>query len=160
MISTEQLDQSILRFENDAKQADKLLNLIEENHQLLLDILIGTNAEELSDDEMDYLLFLFAAMFDAFNRQNPVSSWDQKQIERAEEKAWEIINEKKDFSSAIQYLYDSLEEKDCVDFIELSIGPDEENEFNITESGRIIMLAVLTAELMLLSGTDLGESMS
>ncbi|MBK9270311.1 MAG: hypothetical protein IPM48_01825 [Saprospiraceae bacterium] len=148
MIASAAFDQTIIQFENKPKEAERLLDKIEAEHELLLDILVGTNAESLTDDEADYLIFLFAALFETIRREKGIKEYDQKQIEDAEEKAWEIINEQKDFEKSVEKLYEISEEKDAVEFIELSLGPDDENEYNITDTGRLIMLAVLAGELM------------
>jgi len=148
MIASAAFDKTIQQFEAKPKDAEKLLDKIEAEHELLLDILVGSNAESLTDDEADYLIFLFAALFETFQREVGIKEYTQKQIEEAEEKAWEIINEKKDFNSSVARLYELSEEKDAVEFIELSLGPDDENEYNITDTGRVIMLAVMAGELM------------
>ena len=44
-----------------------------------------------------------------------------------------------------------MTEKEIVDFIEVSIGDIDDSEIKISESGRVIMLAVLIAETKLLS---------
>lgn len=44
----------------------------------------------------------------------------------------------------------SIPEEDVMDFIDLSIAPDDENEIKVTDPGRLIMLAVLTALTKLL----------
>lgn len=151
MIPAEKFDQTIGRFESAPNEADKVFDRIESEHQLMLDILIGTNSDSLSEEEMDYLVFLYAVVFETFHREKGIKTLTQEQIEEAEEKAWEVVNEKKDFAGAVTHFYDTLEEKDAVDFVELSIGPDDENEYNLSEAGRTIMLAVLMAEVMLLS---------
>lgn len=151
MIPAEKFDQTIGRFESAPNETDKVFDLIEGEHQLMLDILIGTNSDSLSEEEMDYLVFLYAVIFDTFSRESGLKTLTQEQIEEAEEKAWEVVNEKKDFAGAVTHFYETMIEKDAVDFVELSIGPDDENEYNLSDAGRTIMLAVLMAEVMLLS---------
>ena len=60
MITTQTIDQTIARFESQSKDVDDAFEALENDHQELLDVLAGSNAESLTDDEMDYLLFLFA----------------------------------------------------------------------------------------------------
>lgn len=50
----------------------------------------------------------------------------------------------------LDHYYEHSAQHDLIEFIELSVGPDEENEFELSDSGRTILLAALLAEVELL----------
>lgn len=150
MIAAHQLDETILNFENNAKELDKLLDHVQEKQSLLIDILIGTHSELLTEDEMDYLLFLFLGIYGTFQRQTEIPIFSEQEIAKAEEFSWQIINDNNDYNKAMDLFFASIPEEDVMDFIDLSIAPDDENEIKVTDPGRLIMLAVLTALTKLL----------
>lgn len=150
MIESHQLDETIIRFENNEKEIDKLLDHIQNEQSLLIDILIGTHAELLTEEEMDYLLFLFLGIYGTFNKTQPIQVFTESEITRAEEFSWKIINDNNDYDLALESFFKEIKEEEVMEFIDLSIAPDEENEVNITNPGRLIMLAVLTALTKLL----------
>ncbi|HRG34371.1 MAG: hypothetical protein JNK69_07665 [Saprospiraceae bacterium] len=150
MITTQTIDQTIARFESQSKDVDDAFEALENDHQELLDVLAGSNAESLTDDEMDYLLFLFAVIYDSYRKSGPLPNPDLEQIEKTEDSVWEIINDKKDLASVLDHYYEHSAQHDLIEFIELSVGPDDENEFELSDSGRTILLAALLAEVELL----------
>ena len=150
MITTQTIDQTIARFESQSKDVDDAFEALENDHQELLDVLAGSNAESLTDDEMDYLLFLFAVIYDSYRNSGPLPNPDLEQIEKTEDSVWEIINDKKDLASVLDHYYEHSAQHDLIEFIELSVGPDDENEFELSDSGRTILLAALLAEVELL----------
>ncbi len=145
MILAHQLDETIIHFEKNEKELDKLLDYVQEKQSLLLDILIGTHAELFTEEEMDYLLFLFLGIFGTFQKHKELPIFTEQQINKAEEFSWKILNENNDYNTAIQAFFAQVPEEDVMDFIDLSIAPDDENEIKITDPGRLIMLAVLVA---------------
>jgi hypothetical protein len=150
MIASHQLDETIIRFESNPNEIDKVLNHLESEQELLLDILIGTHAELLTEEEMDYLLFLFLGIYSTFQKIQPVEPLTENEITKAEEFSWKIINENNDYNKAMEIFFNEIKEGEVMDFIDLSIAADDENEINITDPGRLIMLAVLTALTKLL----------
>jgi len=84
MIAAHQLDETILNFENNAKELDKLLDNVQEKQSLLIDILIGTHAELLTEEEMDYLLFLFLGIYGTFQKQSEIRILSKQEIANAE----------------------------------------------------------------------------
>lgn len=150
MIAAHQLDETILKFENNAKELDKLLDHVQEKQSLLIDILIGTHAELLTEEEMDYLLFLFLVIYGTFQKQTDIPIFTEQEIAKAEEFSWQIINENNDYNKAMDQFFAAIPEEDVMDFIDLSIAPDDENEIKITDPGRLIILAVLGALTKLL----------
>lgn len=152
MIESHQLDETIIRFESNPKEIDKLLNQIESEQSLLIDILIGTHAELLTEDEMDYLLFLFLGIYGTFQKVQAVEPFSENEITKAEEFSWKILNENNDYDKAMEIFFNEIKETEVMDFIDLSIAADDENEVKITDPGRLIMLAVLTALTKLLEG--------
>lgn len=150
MIAAHQLDETILNFENNAKELDKLLDHVQEKQSLLIDILIGTHAELLTEEEMDYLLFLFLGIYGTYQKQAEVPIFTEQEIAKAEEFSWQIINDNNDYNTAMDLFFAAIPEEDVMDFIDLSIAPDDENEIKITDPGRLILLAVLAALTKLL----------
>jgi len=150
MITTQTIDQTIARFESQSKDVDDAFEALENDHQELLDVLAGSNAESLTDDEMDYLLFLFAVIYDSFRKSGSFPSPNLEGIEKTEDAVWEVINDKKDLASVLDHYYERSPQHDLIEFIELSVGPDDENEFELSDSGRTILLAALLAEVELL----------
>lgn len=150
MIDSHQLDETIIRFESNENEIDKLLKHIEAEQSLLLDILIGTHAELLTEEEMDYLLFLFLGIYATFKKVQAIKTFSENEIAKAEEFSWKIINENNDYNKAMEIFFNEIKENEVMDFIDLSIAADDENEVKITDPGRLIMLAVLTALTKLL----------
>ena len=150
MIQSHQLDETIIRFENNQKEVDKLLDHLQADQAMLLDILVGTHAELLTEEELDYLLFLFLCIYDTFQKQITIPIFSESGISKSEEASWRIINENNDYRQAIDLFFSETQEEDVMDFIDLSIAPDDENEVKITDPGRLIMLAVLTSLTRLL----------
>ena len=150
MIQSHQLDETIIRFESNPKEIDKLLNQIESEQSLLIDILIGTHAELLTEDEMDYLLFLFLGIYGTFQKVQKIEPFSEIEITKAEEFSWKILNDNNDYDKAMETFFNEIKETEVMDFIDLSIAPDDENEVKITDPGRLIMLAVLAAMTKLL----------
>ena len=62
MISHATIDQYIASFENSTSLLEKTFDEIEEKNSDLIDILVGSHGEMLSDEEMDYLVFLFGVV--------------------------------------------------------------------------------------------------
>ncbi|MBK7224228.1 MAG: hypothetical protein WAS56_06960 [Saprospiraceae bacterium] len=151
MISHATIDQYIASFENSTSLLEKTFDEIEEKNSDLIDILVGSHGEMLSDEEMDYLVFLFGVVYYSFSKQNPVKEYSEEEIQNVEEEVWAFLNENNKFDEAIDHFYESMTEKEIVDFIEVSIGDIDDSEIKISESGRVIMLAVLIAETKLLS---------
>ncbi len=157
MIQSHQLDETIIRFESNPNEIDKLLDHIQSEQSLLIDILIGTHAELLTEEEMDYLLFLFLGIYGTFQKISPVTPFSESEISKAEEFSWKIINEHNDYNQAVETFFNEIKETEVMDFIDLSIAADDENEVKITDPGRLIMLAVLSALTKLLKR---GEELS
>ena len=42
----------------------------------------------LSDEEMDYLVFLFGVVYYSFSKQNPVKEYSEEEIQNVEEEVW------------------------------------------------------------------------
>ena len=145
MIQSHQLDETIIRFESNANEIDKVLDHIQSEQSLLIDILIGTHAELLTEEEMDYLLFLFLGIYATFQKIQTIELFSENEISKAEEFSWKIINDNNDYNQAMETFFNEIKETEVMDFIDLSIAPDDENEVKITDPGRLIMLAVLTA---------------
>ncbi|MES1225175.1 MAG: hypothetical protein ABUT20_57360 [Bacteroidota bacterium] len=145
MIESHQLDETIIRFESNPKEIDKLLDHVQSEQSLLLDILIGTHAELLTEEEMDYLLFLFLGIYGTFQKVKSIQPFSEAEVMKAEEFSWKILNENNDYDKAMEIFFTEIKETEVMDFIDLSIAPDDENEVKITDPGRLIMLAVLTA---------------
>ncbi len=99
---------------------------------------------------MDYLLFLFLGIYGTFQKQTEIPIFSEQEIAKAEEFSWQIINDNNDYNKAMDLFFASIPEEDVMDFIDLSIAPDDENEIKVTDPGRLIMLAVLTALTKLL----------
>lgn len=157
MIESHQLDETIIRFESNPKEIDKLLDHIQSEQSLLIDILIGTHAELLTEEEMDYLLFLFLGIYGTFDKQQTISPFSEQEISKAEEFSWKIINDNNDYNIAMETFFNEIKETEVMDFIDLSIAPDDENEIQISDPGRLIMLAVLTALTKLMEGAASEE---
>ncbi|MBK6543708.1 MAG: hypothetical protein WAS55_07675 [Saprospiraceae bacterium] len=145
MIESHHLDETIVRFENNEKELDKLLVHLQSDQSLLLDILIGTHSELMTDDEIDYLMFLFLGIYGTFQKQITIPVFDEAAISKSEEESWKVINENNDYNTALDIFFSELKEEEVMEFIDLSIAPDDENEIKISDPGRLIMLAVLTA---------------
>lgn len=158
MIKYEQLDASIIQFQNQPKAVDAVLQNLESEHALLMDILIGSHAELLTEEELDYLLFLFIALFETYRREKGIRIYVERDILEAEEFSWMIINENNQYENAMDLFYDSSEEQDIMEFIDLSIADDEENEINISDPGRLILLAVLMALTRVLTGNSFNKN--
>ncbi|MBK9716725.1 MAG: hypothetical protein IPO85_04270 [Saprospiraceae bacterium] len=154
MITHDQLDQTIANFEHDPKIVDAAFEALENSHQLLIDILAGTHATLLTDDEMDYCLFLFAIIYHTVSKYRALPELDEAYIVKVEESVWEFINDHKDFETCIDHYLNQSEEKDLYEFIELSIGPSDDQDIAISDTGRIIMLAILVAEVKCLLETN------
>ena len=154
MIESRQLDEMIIQLESNPKQVDKILDSIQQNQPLLLDILVGTHAELLTESEIEYLLFLVIALYATYQKRGEVKIFSEQEIMAAEEASWKIINDHNDYNQAIEVFFDEVKETEVMDFIDLSIAPDDENEIPITNPGRLILLAVLTALAKLLNDQD------
>lgn len=154
MILYDQLDATIIKFQNQPKVVDKVLAQVESEHEMLLDILVGSHAELLTEEELDYLLFLFLALFETYQREKEIRNYEERDILEAEEFCWMIINENNRYEDAIDLFYDATSQQDVMEFIDLSIAPDEENEIKLTDPGRLILLAVLTALTRVLTGIE------
>ncbi len=150
MIQSHQLDASILRFQNNPKYIDKVLDQIQTEQALLIDILIGSHSELLTEEELDYLLFLFLAIYDSFQQLTPIPIFEENAIIKAEEASWAVINAHNAYDDMVEQLTSEIKEQEVIEFIDLSIAPDDENEIRITDPGRLIMLAVLSALVRLL----------
>lgn len=145
MITSQLLDQRVIQFQSQPAEIDKLLNHLQSNQELLMDILIGSHAELLTEEELDYLIFLFLVIYGTAQKLQIIPEFTEDQIIKTEEKSWQIINEHNDYDTAIEAFYQQFSNQDLIEFIDLSIAPDDENEIQITGPGRLILLAVLTA---------------
>lgn len=152
MINTQQLDACVIRFQNQPKEIDKLLEDLQSNQTLLMDILVGSHAELLTEEELDYLLFLFLVLYGTFKQAVQIPVFSENEVIHAEEFSWKFINEQNDYDKLVELFYTEIPSQDIMEFIDLSIAPDDENEISITPPGRLIMLAVLTALSHLLLG--------
>jgi hypothetical protein len=155
MIESHQLDETIIRFENDAKHIDKLLDHIQDEQSLLLDILVGSHAELLTEEEMDYLLFLFLGIYGTFQKVSEIPVFNEQEISKAEEFSWKILNEHNDYQKAMDTYFEVIKETEVMDFIDLSIAADDENDIKITDPGRLIILAVLVALTKLMEDSQI-----
>lgn len=151
MVTSQQLDASVIRFQSQPEAIDKLLNHLQSQQELLMDVLIGSHAELLTEEELDYLLFLFLVIYSTFQQQSIIPIYSEDQIIQAEEASWQIINEFNNYEDALSAFYTNIKNEELMEFIDLSIAPDDENEINITDPGRLILLAVLTSLSSLLS---------
>ncbi|MBK9109659.1 MAG: hypothetical protein IPM92_15120 [Saprospiraceae bacterium] len=145
MINTQQLDACVLKFQNQEKEIDKLLDELQTDQALLMDVLVGSHAELLTEEELDYLLFLFLVLYGTFKQQISLPVFSEDEVIKAEEFSWKYINEQNDYDKLVEIFYAEIPNQDVMEFIDLSIAPDDENEIKITPPGRLIMLAVLTA---------------
>ncbi len=152
MITSTQLDDVVDRFDRNPALLDEVLTHLETRQTQFLDILIGSNAELLSEDELDYLIFLFAVVYQTAYDIHPPEIFSEEQIALAEESVWAMINNDKNYEALIQRASGWVNMGDLVEFIDLSIGPDPGNEMKISEEGRLIMFAVLLSEAKLLTG--------
>lgn len=143
MITQESIDKQIASFESNPAALEKTLDKIETSNADLIDILIGTPGELLTEDEMDYLIFLFGVIYHVVDGVHPIPNYDEDEITKVEEEVWQVINDSKNFDKSIEIFYETLHEKEIVDFIEISIADIEDSEIVITDPGRVIMLAVL-----------------
>ena len=150
MIKLELLDKIVEDFEKSPAQFDKVLEKVEADNLALFDMLLGSHAEILNDDEMDYLVFLFVIIYEAFSTAYNLSKVEEDSIERMDESTWEIINEYNDFEKCYDHIEKDFIEKELLEFIYVSIDKDEEKDYDITESGRLVMLSVLITESKLL----------
>lgn len=78
MINSELLDKIIEQFETNPGGFDLTLEQIEKNNILCFDILLGSHAELLTDEEMDYLVFLYVILYEAIQRTTTVAQPDEK----------------------------------------------------------------------------------
>lgn len=150
MIASHQLDETIIRFENQPKDLDRLLDHLQEEQALLMDILVGSHSELMTEEELDYLIFLFLGIYGTFKNQQAIPVFAESDIINAEEASWKVINEHNDYNQAMEVFFSEIKEENVMEFIDLSIAPDDENEIKISDPGRLIMLAVLTALTRLL----------
>ncbi len=154
MIQSHQLDASILRFQNNPKYIDKLLDQLQTDQTLLIDILVGSHSELLTEEELDYLLFLFLAIYDSFQQIAPIPVFDESTIIKAEEASWAIVNAHNAYDDMVEHFNKEIREVEVIEFIDLSIAPDDENEIRITDPGRLLMLAVLSSLVRLLESEN------
>ncbi|MEO6189875.1 MAG: hypothetical protein ABIO44_05385 [Saprospiraceae bacterium] len=150
MINLELLDKIVEDFEKNPAQFDKVLEKVEADNLALFDMLLGSHAEILNDDEMDYLVFLFIIIYEASSTAYNLSKIEEEPIERMDESTWEIINEYNDFEKCYDHIEKDFIEKELLEFIYVSIENDDEKDYDITESGRLVMLSVLITESKLL----------
>lgn len=151
MITAEELDKIVTDFDAKPEEIDAVLLELESTQSNLLDILIGSHAEMLGEEELDYLLFLFMVIYFGFKKKQEIKIIEEEEIVSAEEKVWGLINQHKQFEAIVEKLYENENREGLIEFIEVSLEPDDENEFHISETGRIIMLAVLVSEIEILS---------
>ncbi|MDQ3140673.1 MAG: hypothetical protein M3Q56_00325 [Bacteroidota bacterium] len=150
LITTEDLDKTIAEFDSNPNFVDKAFDQLEKDNQLMLDILLGSYSELLTEEELDYLVFLFGVLYFSYAKKGTIQNFTEIQINNTEESTWQLINQDKDFGKCIDRFFETSEEKDVLEFIELSIGPVDDSEIKISDEGRITMLAVLMSELLLL----------
>ncbi len=151
MISSEQIDKLVEDFEKNPSLFDNALEKIEKDNVELFDILLGSHAEILNDDEMDFLVFLFTIIYSVKDLNEPVRHFSEEEIEKEDDKTWDSINEIKDFILCFDHFETISTENDLMEFILISIEEDEENEYQITTEGRVVMLSVLVTLVNLLS---------
>lgn len=151
MITTDELDKIVEHFDAHPEEIDGVLQELESSQASLLDILVGSHAELLSEEELDYLLFLFLIIYVGFKNKKNIRIIEEEDIVLAEEKVWGLINVHKQFEPILEKLYENEIREGLIEFIEVSLEPDEEIEFHLSETGRITMLAVLVTEVELLS---------
>ncbi len=150
MITEENLDKIVEEFEKDPSVFDRTLASIEDQNIVMFDILLGSHAEILNDDEMDYLVFLYVILYEAISRNYEIKTIDPELVEKMDEASWETINLHNDFESCYDAFYTSIEETELLEFIYVSLDEDEDREYEITASGKLVMLSVLVSEIMLL----------
>ncbi|NOT38085.1 MAG: hypothetical protein HOP11_11985 [Saprospiraceae bacterium] len=151
MIESEKIDRLVENFEKQPSSFDDALHKIENENVELFDILLGSHAEVLNDDEMDFLVFLFVIIYDSFSQENPIRHILEDEIEKEDDKTWDTINNIKDFNLCFDLFETESSEKDIMEFILISIEEDEENEYQLTTEGRVVMLSVLVTLVKLVS---------
>ncbi|MCC6816206.1 MAG: hypothetical protein IT267_07340 [Saprospiraceae bacterium] len=151
MILSENIDLLVEDFEKNPEKFDKALEKIEADNVVLFDILLGSHAEVLNDDEMDFLVFLFVIIYSSADKQYQITCYNEQDIEKEDDKSWEVINTIKDFVLCYDHFETESSEKELMDFILISIEEDDENEYNITTEGRMVMLSVLVTLVKLIS---------
>ncbi len=156
MINAEQLDQLVEEFESHPEKFEQALAKLESNHLLLIDILLGSHEEVLNNDEMDFLAFLFVLLYDAVSQAHDIPAMDESLIEKTDESTWEIINNN---NNNLEQCYEHFEklvtESELLDLVYTSLEPDEDNEYDITDAGRLVMTAVLVTELRVIAQEEL-----
>ncbi|MCC6752484.1 MAG: hypothetical protein IT266_00725 [Saprospiraceae bacterium] len=150
MITTEQLDACVEHFHAHPDSFEKQMTQLQTVQPDLAAILLNTNAELLSDEELDYLLFLFLILLSSYERQGPLPVFTAEEVITSEEASWKVINDHNDYDQAVEKFYRQLKNQDVVEYIDLAIAPDEESEIAISDPGRLVLLTVLSALARLL----------
>ncbi|MEP7197038.1 MAG: hypothetical protein ABI851_11000 [Saprospiraceae bacterium] len=148
MITETQIDLIVEDFEKNQSKFETVLEEIDRDNAQLFDILLGSHAEVLNDEEMDYLIFLFVIIYKAISQNYSILKLEEEAIEIADEASWEIINDCVDFTKSYDRIESEHSEKELLEFIFISLEEDEDN--NISETGRLVMLSVLASEVKLL----------
>lgn len=151
MITGDKIDLMVENLEKNPSQFDIVLEKIEKENVELFDILLGSHAEILNDDEMDFLVFLFVIIYESYAQENEIPHFTEQIIEKEDDATWGVINTTKDFILCFDHFETESTEKDLMEFILISIEEDDENEYKITNEGRIVMLSVLVTLVKLLS---------
>ncbi|MBK9258027.1 MAG: hypothetical protein IPM42_21465 [Saprospiraceae bacterium] len=123
MITNQQLDACVLKFQNQPKDIDKLLDELQTDQVMLMDILVGSHAEVLTEEELDYLLFLFLVLYATFKQEIQLPVYSEEEIILAEEWSWKFVNEENDYDKLVEIFYWELPNEEVMEFIDLSIAP-------------------------------------
>lgn len=150
MINSELLDKIIEQFETNPAGFDLTLEQIEKDNILCFDILLGSHAELLTDEEMDYLVFLYVILYEAIQRTSTVAQPDEKTVEQTDESTWDIVNEHKDIEACFDTFVNLTGNEDLVEFIYSSLDPDDESAHHFSDTARVVMISVLISEVRLL----------
>lgn len=156
MISVADFQKIMDQFSDSPATVDKAIFKIEKENEVLMDILLGTHAEFLSDDEMDFLVLCFLSFYMAYTKEYQIKTFEENEISDVEESTWGRLNQLKNVDKALDLYYDELEEKDSIEFVGLlvmEIEDEEEKEMVLSDVAKQIFVTVLISSCILLSSS-------
>ncbi len=156
MISVADFQKIMDQFSDSPATVDKAIFKIEKENEVLMDILLGTHAEFLSDDEMDFLVLCFLSFYMAYTKEYQIKTFEENEISDVEESTWGRLNQLKNVDKALDLYYDELEEKDSIEFVGLlvmEIEDEEAKEMVLSDVAKQIFVTVLISSCILLSSS-------
>jgi len=136
----EQIVESILtNLETGKWDVEEILAEFNQSQMPFLQFINSENFKLLTEEEYDLMLFNLLVLFKASSHEGPLNLVEAEQIEKIDEKNWEVYNEigNKNFAKVLDAYFEDYTQEDLLAFVEDSLSTEEEEK--ISQVGKEII---------------------